>query len=177
MTVWIGLLRAVTVGGHNILPMAELRAALTTAGLAGVKTYVQSGNLVFRSDRPRHELGPLIADTIHAKFGFRPPVLVLSREEMERARDGHPFAQAVAEPTTLHVFFMERPLPEATGAFLRSLAVPGEDYAFRGKLLWLYLPHGAGRSKLAQRVTALPLDVTARNLRTVMALVDLTAKV
>ena len=177
MTVWIALLRAVNVGGHNILPMADLRESLAAAGLAGIKTYVQSGNLVFRSDRPRHELGPMIADTIHAKFGFRPPVLILSMDEMDRARDGHTFAKAVAEPTTLHVFFMERPLPDATGAFLKSLAVPGEDYAFRGKLLWLYLPHGAGRSKLAQRVAALPLDITARNLRTVTALIELAAKV
>lgn len=177
MTVWIALLRAVNVGGHNILPMAELRSALTGAGLAAVKTYVQSGNLVFRSDRPRHELSPLIADAIHAGFGFRPPVLVLAPDEMVRARDAHPFAQAKEAPTTLHVFFMERPLPDATGAFLRSLAAPGEDYAYRGKLLWLYLPHGAGRSKLAQRVAALPLDVTGRNLRTVSALVDLAARV
>jgi uncharacterized protein (DUF1697 family) len=177
MTVWIALLRAVNVGGHNILPMADLRAALAKAGLAGVKTYVQSGNLVFRSDRPQHELGPLIADTIHAGFGFRPPVLILSVDEMERARDAHPFAQAKTEPTTLQICFTDRPLPEATAAFLKSVAVPGEDYAFRGKMLWLYLPHGAGRSKLAQRVAALPLDITGRNLRTVAALVDLAAKV
>lgn len=176
MTVWIGLLRAVNVGGHNILPMAELRMALTKAGLAGVKTHVQSGNLVFGSDRPRHELAPLVADTIHASFGFRPPVLILSPDEVERARDGHPFPQAKADPAKLHVFFMERPLPEATGAFLRSLAAPGEDYAFRGKVLWLYLPNGLGRSKLAQRVTALPLDITARNLRTVAALADLASR-
>ncbi len=176
MTVWIGLLRAVNVGGHNILPMAELRGALAAAGLAGVKSHVQSGNLVFRSDRLRHELGPLIADTIHAGFGFRPPVLILSVDEVERARDGHPFPQAKAAPTTLQVCFADRPLPEATAAFLKSVAAPGEDYAFRGKLLWLYLPHGAGRSKLAQRVAALPLDITGRNLRTVAALADLAAK-
>lgn len=177
MTVWVALLRAVNVGGHNVLPMAALRTELTAAGLDGVRTYVQSGNLVFRSDRPRHELAPLIADTIHARFNFRPPVLVLSVEDMERARDGHPFVRAKAEPAMLHVFFMERPLPEATGAFLRSLAVPGEDYAFRGKILWLYLPHGLGRSKLAQRVSSLPLDITARTLRTVAALVDLASRV
>ncbi len=177
MSVWIALLRAVNVGGRDILPMADLRAALAGAGLGAAKTYVQSGNVVFRSDRPRHELAPLIADTIHARFGFRPPVLVLAPEDVERARDGHPFPQAKEAPTTLHVFFMERPLPEATGAFLRSLAAPGEDYAFRGKVLWLYLPHGVGKSKLAQRVMALPLDVTGRNLRTVTALADLAAKV
>ena len=177
MTVWIALLRAVNVGGHNLVAMAALREALTEVGLVGVKTHIQSGNIVFRSDRPRHELAPLIADAIHAGFCFRPPVLVLSVDEVERARDGHPFAQAKAEPTTLQICFTDRPLPEATAAFLKSLAVPGEEYAFRGKLLWLYLPHGTGRSKLAQRVAALPLDITARNLRTVAALVDLAAKV
>ena len=176
MTVWIALLRAVNVGGHNILPMAELRAALAAAGLAGVRTYVQSGNLVFRSDLPRHELGPLIADVIHQRFGFRPPVLILSIEELARALTGHPFAKAVPEPMTLHFFFIDRVLPDATAAFLTSVAAPGEAYAFRGKVLWLHLPDGVARSKLAQRVSALPMDVTARNLRTVTALVDLAAK-
>ncbi len=177
MTVWIALLRAVNVGGHNILPMADLRDALTKAGLASVKTYVQSGNLVFRSDRPRHDLGPLIADSVHSCFGFRPPVLVLAPEELARALTGHPFAKAVSEPTTLHFFFMDRALPDATAAFLKSVAAPGEAYAFRGKVLWLHLPNGIARSKLAQRVMALPMDITARNLRTVSALVDLAARV
>lgn len=176
MTVWVALLRAVNVGGHNIVAMAALRAALASSGLTLVKTYIQSGNLVFRSGLPRHDLGPLIADTIHAGFGFRPPVLILSPEDVVRARDGHPFAAAKDDPKSLHVFFMDRPLPDATGAFLESVAAPGEAYAFRGKVLWLHLPAGAGRSKLAQRVMALPLDITGRNLHTVNALAELAAR-
>jgi uncharacterized protein (DUF1697 family) len=70
---------------------------------------------------------------------------------------------------------MERALPEAGLAFLKSVAVEGEKYAFRGKVLWLYLPHGIGRSKLAQRVGALPIDMTARNLRSVQAIADLAS--
>jgi uncharacterized protein (DUF1697 family) len=176
MTVWIAFLRAVNVGGHNILPMAELRAALTGAGLSSVRTYVQSGNVVFRSDRPRHELAALVADTIHAGFGFRPPVLILAPDELDRALSGHPFAKAVAEPTTLHFFFMDRVLPDATGAFLKSVAAPGEAHAFRGKVLWLHLPDGLARSKLAKRVMGLPMDITARNLRTVQAVQALAAR-
>jgi uncharacterized protein (DUF1697 family) len=168
-------LRAVNVSGVNCLPMADLRKALAAQGLLGVKTYIQSGNLVFRSDQPAHVLGPMIADTIHANFGFRPPVLILSREQVLAALAANPFPQAAAEPTTLHFFFLERALPEAGLAFLKSVAVEGEKYAFRGKVLWLHLPHGIGRSKLAQRVGALPIDMTARNLRSVQAIADLAA--
>ncbi len=173
MAVWIALLRAVNVSGVNRLPMADLRKALETQGLVGVKTYIQSGNLVFRSGQPAHALGPLIADCIHAQFGFRPPVLLLSRDQILAALAANPFPQAVSEPTMLHFFFLERALPEAGLAFLKSVAVDGEKYAFRGKVLWLYLPHGIGRSKLAQRVGALPIDMTARNLRSVQAISDM----
>jgi uncharacterized protein (DUF1697 family) len=82
MTVWVALLRAVNVSGVNRLPMADLRKTLAAQGLSGVKTYIQSGSVVFRSGEPAHVLGPMIADTIHAGFGFRPPVLILSREQV-----------------------------------------------------------------------------------------------
>jgi uncharacterized protein (DUF1697 family) len=177
MTVWIAVLRAVNVGGHNIVPMEALRGVLTKAGLVAVKTYIQSGNIVFRSDRPRFDLAPLIADAIHASFGFRPPVLILAPDELDRALSGHPFAKAVSDPTKLHFFFIDRVLPDATAAFLKSVAAPGEGYAFRGKVLWLHLPDGSARSKLATRVMALPMDITARNLRTVQALQVLAQKI
>lgn len=175
MTVWVALLRAVNVSGVNRLPMADLRKALGVQGFLGVKTYIQSGNLVFRSEDPAHVLGPRIADTIHAGFGFRPPVLILSRAQIDEALAANPFPLAVAEPTSLHFFFLERALPEAGLAFLKSVAAEGEKYAFRGKVLWLYLPHGIGRSKLAQRVGSLPIEMTARNLRSVQAIADLAA--
>lgn len=173
MTVWVALLRAVNVAGVNRLPMADLRKSLVAKGLSGVKTYIQSGNLVFRSELPAQVLGPLIADTIHAEFGFRPPVFLLEAAQVQAALAANPFPQAMNEPTTLHFFFLERSLPEGALAFLKSVAVEGEEYAFRGKVLWLYLPAGIGRSKLAQRVGTLPIEMTARNLRSVQAIADM----
>lgn len=174
MTVWVALLRAVNVSGVNRLPMEAFRDALTGIGLEGVKTYIQSGNAVFSSDRAAPVLAGQIADTVLAGFGFRPPVLLLSRKELAAARAACPFG---AEPgDKVHFFFMEKELPRAGADFLRALAAPSERYAWRGKVLWLHLPEGIGRSKLARRVMDLPIDVTARNMKSVDALLALAAK-
>ena len=83
MTVWVALLRAVNVSGVNRLPMAEFRDALDASGLRGAKTYVQSGNDGFRSDKAAPALAGQIADIVLKGFGFRPPVLMLSRAEID----------------------------------------------------------------------------------------------
>ena len=176
MTVWVALLRAVNVSGANILPMAGFRAMLTRIGLENPKTYIQSGNVVFRSGHAAPALAQQIADGILAGFGFRPPVLIMTAADLTRALVANPFPQAMAQPTHLHAFFMEKALPDAGFAFLRALASPTEHYAVRGKVLWLYLPDGLARSKLARRVMALPVDITARNLRSVQAIADLAQK-
>ena len=174
MAVWVALLRAVNVSGSNKLPMAEFRAALSKAGLKDAKTYIQSGNAVFRSDLAAGALSDLIADVILRHFGFRPPVLVIEQGAFQAALDGNPFPNA-PDPKHLHAFFMAKPLPDAGFAFLKSLAAPGEAYAVRGKVLWLHLPAGLARSKLANRVMNLPVDITARNLRSVEAVAKLAA--
>jgi uncharacterized protein (DUF1697 family) len=172
MTVWVALLRAVNVSGVNPLPMAAFRAMLGDLGLPSAKTYIQTGNAVFRANLTAPVLSARIADGVLARFGFRPPVFVMEREPFLEALDANPFP-AVAEPTHVHALFMERALPDAGFAFLKTLAAEGERYAVRGKVLWLHLPQGFGRSTLAKRVMALPVEITARNLRSVRAIADL----
>ncbi|MGB3148975.1 MAG: DUF1697 domain-containing protein [Paracoccaceae bacterium] len=174
MKVWIALLRAVNVAGVNKLPMAEFRGLLDALGLKGAKTYIQSGNAVFRSERNAGELQTLIADGVLKRFGFRPPVLMRTLAEIEAAHQGCPFKAEAGERVYFH--FMERELPRATGDFLKSLATAEERYAFQGRMLWLHLPGGMGRSKLAERVGRLPVDMTARNLKTVEALIAMARK-
>ncbi len=171
MTVWVALLRAVNVGGVNRLPMAGFREALAALGLQGARTYIQSGNAVFRSDRTAPVLAGEVADAVLRGFGFRPPVLMLSRAALAAAVAACPYR---GEPgDKVHFFFMDRELPRATGDFLKSVAAPGEHYAWQGKVLWLHLPEGIGRSKLAHRVMNLPIDITARNLRSAEAILAL----
>lgn len=172
MAVWVALLRAVNVSGVNPLPMVDFRAMLGDLGLTVARTYIQTGNAVFRSDLAAPDLSARIADGVLARFGFRPPVFVIDRRSFQEAVDANPFP-AVAEPTHVHALFMERALPDAGFAFLKTLAAEGERYAVRGKVLWLHVPQGFGRSTLAKRVMALPVEITARNLRSVRAIADL----
>ncbi|MCX8508784.1 MAG: DUF1697 domain-containing protein [Rhodobacteraceae bacterium] len=174
MTVWVALLRAVNVGGVNRLPMEAFRDALAGIGLEGVRTYIQSGNAVLRSERAAPVLAGQIADAVLAGFGFRPPVLILSRSELLAARAACPFGGEAGDK--VHFFFMEKELPRAGGDFLQALATRSERYGWRGKVVWLHLPEGLARSKLARRVMDLPIDVTARNMKSVDALLALAAK-
>jgi uncharacterized protein (DUF1697 family) len=176
MDTWVALLRAVNVSGVNRLPMPEFRDMLSGLGLQSPQTYVQSGNAVFRSDLLAAALSDRIADGVLAGFGFRPPVFVLSQTQFQAALNSNPFPNAVSEPTHLHAFFLDRALPQEGTAFLKSVAVPGEEYAVRGRVVWLYLPFGIGRSRLANRLTALPVGITARNYRSVSAIAALAAK-
>lgn len=156
------------------MPMEEFRALLAEMGLEEPKTYIQSGNAVFRSDQSGPVLAARIADAMLARFGFRPPVLMLTAEEIEAALAACPFGGEAGNK--VHFFFMERELPRATGDFLNSVAAPGERHAWRGKVLWLNLPDGIARSELAHRVMNLPIDITARNLTTVTAVAALARK-
>lgn len=174
MTVWVAFLRAVNVSGVNTLPMAEFRALLDDLGYEAARTYIQSGNAIFRSDKAAPQLAAEIADGIHARFRFRPPVLMLTRAALAAAVAANPWPGEAGDK--VHVFFMGRDLPHATGEFLKSVAAPGEKYRWQGRILWLYLPDGIGRSKLAQRVGNLPIDITARNMRSVGAVLALADK-
>lgn len=89
---YVALLRGINVGGKNKVPMADLRDALQTAGHDGVRTYIQSGNVVSESSKPRKTLEPGIEETLEARFGFPLVVVVRSHDEMratiEKAPDG-----------------------------------------------------------------------------------------
>jgi uncharacterized protein (DUF1697 family) len=154
--------------------MEAFRALLEDLGLQGARTYIQSGNAVFRSPGAGGELAALIADGVLTRFGFRPPVIMRTLADLEAAHRACPFLGEAGEKVFFH--FMERDLPRATGDFLKSVAADGERHAFQGRVLWLHLPGGAGRSKLADRVGRLPIEMTARNLKTVEALIALGRK-
>lgn len=171
MTTWVALLRGVNVSGSGTLPMAAFRALLEEMGLSRVETYIQSGNAIFESDQAAVEVEAMIRDGIAARFGFAPDCFVLGSEEMEAALSDHPFATAQGD--RVHVMFL-RETPKPDEAVLRALSLPGDGWHVGANRFTLHTPGGYGTSKLAQRVARLlPAPMTARNLRTVAALVGL----
>lgn len=168
MGVWVALLRGVNVSGAGRLPMAEFRDMLAGMGLGQVRTYIQSGNAIFESDRSNGELEAAIRDGVKAQFGFAPETFVLSAGELAAALTDHPFAGA--DPRFVHVCFLrETPTPDE--ASLRALALPGDGWHIGPRRFTLHTPGGYGTSKLAEKLPRLlPQPMTARNLRTIAAL-------
>jgi uncharacterized protein (DUF1697 family) len=177
--IWTALLRGINVGGHNKLPMAELRELFTAVGCTEVRTYIQSGNVVFRAAaEKRKELAIRLADAIEESKGFRPAIMLLTREELETAAEANPFPEPTAEPKTLHLWFLIREPEDPDLNALGGLRTATEHYELRGAVFYLWAPDGIGRSKLAARAErALGVGATARNWRTVDKLRELASEV
>jgi uncharacterized protein (DUF1697 family) len=167
-TTWIAFFRGINVGGNNPLPMKTLPALLEKCGCADAKTYIQSGNVVFRSSlRSAAKLEDAIAKAVHAKHGHQPRVVILSAQELARAVKRNPYPQAEKEPTSLHLFFLGGKPQKGGLAELAALRANGEEIVLDGSVFYLHAPKGVGKSKLAASVErALGVETTARNWRT-----------
>lgn len=171
MHTYIALLRGINVGGHHKLPMRDLRQLLTSLGLHNVNTYIQSGNVVFQSERERTgtlALAEEISAAIGRSHGFTPQVFILDVATLQEAMAANPFPEGEAEPKTLHLFFLDGvPLNPDLDA-LEAVRKESERFALVEQLFYLHAPEGIGRSKLVDRVgRGWGVTVTARNWRTV----------
>ncbi len=175
MTTLIALLRGINIGGNNPLPMKELVALLSELGLREVRTYIQSGNVVFRSNaKDRAALAAKISATIKAQHGFAPQVLLLDADELRAAMANNPYPEAEATPSSLSLLFLaEAPShPDLKG--LEALKTSSERFKLVGKVFYLHAPDGFGRSKLAanaERLLGVP--ASGRNWSTVCKLAEM----
>lgn len=177
MTTLIALFRGINVSGNNKLPMKELSALLTDMGLHDVQTYIQSGNVVFRSDPGKKAtLATKITAAIKAQHGFAPHVLVLEAAELKKAMAGNPYPEAVAVPKSLHLFFLDEAPQQPDLNALDAIKTDSERYKLAGKVFYLHTPDGFGTSKLAARAERLlGVPATARNWNTVCKLAEMIA--
>jgi uncharacterized protein (DUF1697 family) len=174
---FIALLRGVNVGGRNRVPMDALRALAEGAGLGDVRTYIQSGNLLFSSGGTAAAAEARLEAAIARRLGLEIPVVVRAATRWAALSRGNPLPQAAAEaPGYLHLALSKAPPAKAAVEALRERATAGELIEPAGRDgLWIHFTHGAGRSKLTpvllDRLVGSP--VTARNWRTVVALGEL----
>ena len=177
MTCWIAFLRVVNVGGNNILPMKELRAAMEAAGFEQVRTYIQSGNVVFESAHASaDEASAAVTGLIEEKFGFAPRSHVLSTERLAEAIEANPFKkQGRKDPKTVHFFFLaEAPGNRADLDAIYDLKAKTEKTELKDDVFYLSAPDGIGRSKLVQQIEKwIPVPMTARNMRSVYKVAEL----
>ncbi len=177
MNTWICLLRGVNVGGKSV-KMSDLEALFITLGHSGVRTYIQSGNVVFRSaTRTATTLAREIEDVIARHLGLGVTVVLRSPEELGAILRGNPFLQHGADPITLHVTLL---VDEPDPSVIRELVVPDagrDEYRIVGREVYLRCPDGYGSSKLSNAFweRSLGAPATTRNWRTLIKLFELAS--
>jgi uncharacterized protein (DUF1697 family) len=173
-TTVIALLRGVNVGGHNKLPMAHLREIAADAGFAEVRTYIQSGNLVAATVLEPESAGKVLADAIRVATGLTVPVIVRTAQQWSDLIAANPFPDASDPGRHVHVIFLPAPATDAARVFAAAAFAP-EEIVVTGSEVFLPLPDGMGRSKLAVAVNRVPelAAGTARNWNTVLKLATL----
>lgn len=172
---WVALFRGINVGGRNVLPMKTLVAALAGIGAEEIRTYIQSGNVVFRHrDSDRQALEDRLRAAVEAAVGFRPVMLLIPASRFGDIAEANPLP--VDPPNALHVFFLASPPRRPDLGALSARASAGERFELSGHALYLHAPAGFARSRLASAVERLlGVSATARNWRTVTKIRELCA--
>jgi len=175
MVTYVALFRGINVGGRNILPMKDLRAGLESLGCEDVKTYIQSGNAVFRhSESAAPRLVERIRRAVHSSHGFEPAVLLVTADDLEGALRSNPFPGREDDPSKLLLFFLGATPEEPDHDAIEAVRAESEIFALVGEVAYLYAPDGIARSKLASRVERLlGVPATARNWRSVTKILEL----
>ncbi len=168
MTAYIGLLRAINVGGTGKLPMTELKALCEAAGFTRVKTYIASGNVMFESELAEANAVAALDEKLNAYAGKPVGVLVRTAAEMAGVLDANPFPNAAPNHTV--AIFLPRPPP--ADALNGVVASDGEQVRLGKREIYAYYPNGQGRSKL--KIPAAKAG-TARNISTVAKLAEMAA--
>lgn len=179
MATCIALLRGINVGGRNRLAMADLRELCEQLGHHDVQTYVQSGNVVFTTDRDDlQRIGVELTEQLEYQLGVAPTVLVRTSEELATVIADNPFAaDAQEDPTKVHAALLSAEPDDPASLRFDPPSYAPERIAAGDRVRYLHLPSGLGRSKLAtdlaKRQTG--VDMTVRNWRTMTRLMEMVA--
>lgn len=179
LNTYIAFLRAVNVGGANSLTMSDFTRLLGSMGFKDIKTYIQSGNAVFRAaEADPEKLAEQIAGKISRSHGLSVGVVVFKLSELASAVAANPYPDADSNPKALHLTFLaSAPAAPALGP-LEGIRNVTERFTLQGRVLYFYAPEGVGRSKLFARLEkALGVPATARNWRTACKILEIAQQV
>lgn len=172
MKTYIALLRGINVSGQKKIKMADLKRTLENSGLQNVKTYIQSGNIVFDSEIAKTDM---LQDKIHNAilndFAFEVPVLVKTSSELEKILTANPFSNEVEENRLYFVLLKKSPEQSLVDEF-NELNFASEDFNVTYTCVYLCCKKGYGNAKLNNNLVERKLKVqaTTRNLKTMQKL-------
>lgn len=180
MATFIALLRGINVGGHNRVPMADLRSQCGELGWSDIQAYIQSGNILLNAETTADHIEDELERAINRRFGLSVPVIVRTAGDWSAYIPGNPFPEASkAEPNRVMLALSKATPKGDAEAGLQERAADGERIARVGDAFWIHFRRGAGKSKLSpglvDRLVGSP--VTTRNWRTVLKLDELAKSI
>jgi uncharacterized protein (DUF1697 family) len=175
MTVHVAMLRGINLGPTRRVPMADLRELLSEAGYEGVRTYVQSGNIVLGSPEKPAEVEGRLRELISGRFGFDVPVIVRSRAQLAAVVKANPLGDVADNPKRYQVSFLADKPPAELVRRIAQQAHESERVTARGREIYAWHPDGVARSKLWNALAGRDLGITAtaRNWTTVTTLLEM----
>jgi uncharacterized protein (DUF1697 family) len=177
MTVAISMLRGVNLGPHRRIKMDALREVYESLGLKEPQTYVQSGNVLFKTRAQKLEpLAKRIEDAFERRFGFRADVIVRTSSELREVIAKNPFAARKGlDPARLLVTFLATDPGEEARARIRQIKAEPEELWIEGRELFIYFPNGLARPKLSIPLIERTLKTsgTGRNWNSVQKLLEM----
>lgn len=178
MKTFIALLRGINVSGQKKIKMAELRVHLSELDLRNIRTYVQSGNVIFESiESDTTFLERQIEKKILEKYGFEVVVMVKMTGELIQVLENNPFINSRLRDTSrLYVTFLSNIPDQEQLSKLEAINYSPEEFVLDGKNIYFFSPQGYGKAKMNNNFfeQKLKVDATTRNWNTVNKLVAMT---
>ncbi len=180
MSIYVAMLRGINVGGQRIVKMESLRASFEAWGFSRVRTYVQSGNVIFEVQKTSSkDLPKIITAKISKDFGFSILVILRTSDEIRKIVGGNPFLDEKAvDHSKLHITFLSAlPAKDATER-IDALNARPDQFHVGGREIYLYCPNGYGRTKLSNTALekALSVGATTRNWKTASTLARISSE-
>nr|WP_321452476.1 DUF1697 domain-containing protein [uncultured Carboxylicivirga sp.] len=179
MEVKIALLRGINVGGKRKLLMADLKKVCLLIGWTDVTTYIQSGNIVFNSDRSNDDCALSLKEIISSKFSLDVPVIVKSFSELENIINENPFTKLRIDISQLYLTFLKS-IPNNEDVLLLSKMIKQDDqFIVRNSVVYIRCFGKYHRSKLTNDFfeTKLKVEASTRNWKTILKLSELAQSI
>ncbi len=177
MQNYIAILRGINVSGQKIIKMAELRDHLASLGFSNLVTYIQSGNIVFRSEAKENAvLEEMIHQNIKENYAFDVPVIVRSQKEWQAVVDRFPFNLEDYDIKRIGVVYLKSSPAQIPTEEINTYKATSDKIVYEEKEIYLYVSDGFGSSKLTNNVfeRKLKMPSTTRNWKTTLKLLEMT---
>ncbi|GAA4273015.1 DUF1697 domain-containing protein [Aquimarina gracilis] len=181
MNTYIALLRGINVSGQKMIKMVDLKTMFENLGFVSVKTYIQSGNVVFKSEKEDvKQIGSLIKQGILEIFGYEVPVLVLTHEKLDSIYKENPFLDRIAngeiEEKKMYFTLLSNSPDTTMKKELETTTYGKEEFIITEEVVYFFAAIGYGKTKLNNNFfeKKLKCSATTRNLKTVIKLLELS---